>query len=66
VTKYQKHISEPILDRIDIHVEVPSVEYQKLRDDRLGGTSQVIRKRAEGARAIQRQQASEETKFLAL
>jgi hypothetical protein len=36
VTRYQKRISGPLLDRIDIHVEVPRVEYEKLSDDRLG------------------------------
>ncbi|MFH1184920.1 MAG: ATP-binding protein [Chloroflexota bacterium] len=39
VTKYQKRISGPLLDRIDIHVEVPRVEYQKLSEDRLVGMS---------------------------
>jgi predicted ATPase with chaperone activity len=34
VTKYQKRISSPLLDRIDIHVEVPRVDYQKLSKDR--------------------------------
>ena len=43
MTKYQKRISGPLLDRIDIHVEVPRVEYQKLSDDRLGEASEVIR-----------------------
>jgi magnesium chelatase family protein len=32
VTKYQKRISGPLLDRIDIHIEVPRVEYDKLSD----------------------------------
>jgi magnesium chelatase family protein len=54
VTKYQKRISGPLLDRIDIHVDVPRVEYQKLSDDRLGEPSQVIRERVEGARERQR------------
>jgi len=54
VTKYQKRISGPLLDRIDIHVEVPRVEYEKLSSDRLGETSAEIRKRVEAARAIQR------------
>jgi magnesium chelatase family protein len=30
VTKSQKRISDPLLDRIDIHIEVPRVEYEKL------------------------------------
>ena len=35
VTKYQKRISGPMLDRIDIHFEVPRVDYEKLSSDRL-------------------------------
>ena len=50
VTKYQKRISGPLLDRIDIHVEVPRVDYQKLSSDRLGETSDVIRARVQAAR----------------
>jgi magnesium chelatase family protein len=34
VTKYQKQISDPLLDRIDIHIEVPRVDYEKLSGDR--------------------------------
>jgi magnesium chelatase family protein len=55
VTKYQKRISGPLLDRIDIHVEVPRVEYQKLSDDRLGESSDRIRSRVEAARQTQRE-----------
>ena len=47
VTKYQKRISGPLLDRIDIHIEVPRVEYEKLSDDRLGEPSAAIRQRVE-------------------
>jgi magnesium chelatase family protein len=54
VTKYQKRISGPLLDRIDIHIEVPRVDYEKLSSDRLGETSVEIRKRVEAARLIQR------------
>jgi magnesium chelatase family protein len=54
VTKYQKRISGPLLDRIDIHIEVPRVEYDKLSDQRLGEPSAVIQKRVEAAREIQR------------
>jgi magnesium chelatase family protein len=55
VTKYQKRISGPLLDRIDIHVEVPRVDYQKLSSDRLGESSECIRGRVELARQKQRE-----------
>jgi magnesium chelatase family protein len=58
VTKYQKRISGPLLDRIDIHIEVPRVEYEKLSDQRLGEPSEAIQKRVEVAREIQRQRFS--------
>ena len=55
ITKYQKRISGPLLDRIDIHIEVPRVEYDKLSDQRLGEASGSIQLRVEAAREIQRQ-----------
>ena len=55
VTKYQKRISGPLLDRINIHIEVPRVDYEKLSGDRLGETSETIRKRVQAARNIQQQ-----------
>jgi magnesium chelatase family protein len=55
VTKYQKRISGPLLDRIDIHIEVPRVEYEKLSDQRLGEPSATIQKRVEAARQRQRE-----------
>jgi len=54
VTKYQKRISGPLLDRIDIHVEVPRVEYAKLSSERLGEPSAAVRERVEAARDQQR------------
>ena len=53
VTKYQKRISGPILDRIDIHIEVPRVDYEKLSGDRIGVSSESIRTRVQIARDIQ-------------
>ncbi|MGD9030115.1 MAG: YifB family Mg chelatase-like AAA ATPase, partial [Anaerolineae bacterium] len=55
VTRYQKRISGPLLDRIDIHIEVPRVDYNKLTDDRLGEPSEAIRTRVERAREVQRE-----------
>ena len=54
VTKYQKRISGPLLDRIDIHVEVPEVDYEKLSSDRTGETSALIRDRVQAARERQK------------
>src|SRR5690606_21989827 len=53
VTKYQKRISGPMLDRIDIHIEVPRVDYEKLSGNKLGETSETIRQRVQNARDIQ-------------
>lgn len=55
VTKYQKRISGPLLDRIDIHIEVPRVDYEKLSDQRTGEPSESIRLRVEAARERQRE-----------
>ena len=55
VTRYQKRISGPLLDRIDIHVEVPRVEFEKLTDERLGEPSEAVRLRVEEARQRQRE-----------
>jgi len=54
VTRYQKRLSGPLLDRIDIHLEVPRVEYEKLAGERTGEPSAVVRARVEAARARQR------------
>jgi len=53
VTKYQKQISGPLLDRIDIHIEVPRVDYEKLSGDRMGESLESIRARVHAARNIQ-------------
>jgi len=54
ISRYQKRISGPLLDRIDIHVEVPRVDYHKLTDERLGEPSEAIQARVERAREEQR------------
>lgn len=55
VSRYQKRISGPILDRIDIHIDVPSVDTQKLIDKtRVSAeNSSGIQKRVQAARKIQ-------------
>ncbi len=52
--RYQNRISGPLLDRIDNHVEVPRVDYEKLSGDRMGELSSTIRERVEQARERQR------------
>lgn len=51
--RYLGKISGPLLDRIDIHIEVTPVPFDKLSDERKGESSMVIRKRVEAAREIQ-------------
>jgi len=58
VTKYQKRISGPMLDWIDIHIEVPRLDYEKLIGDRVGESSASIRARVQAARDIQRERCS--------
>ena len=53
VQKYMAKISGPLLDRIDLHVEVPSVKYQELSDTGKSESSDAIRKRVQKARNIQ-------------
>jgi magnesium chelatase family protein len=55
VTRYQKRISGPMIDRIDIHVEVPRVEFAKLADPEPGESSSAVRARVEAARARARE-----------
>jgi magnesium chelatase family protein len=50
IARYQKRISGPLLDRIDIHVEVPRIDYEKLADKRQVEDSATIRARVQTAR----------------
>ncbi len=54
IHRYRKRISGPLLDRIDIYIDVPRVEYEKLGDHRRGEPSERIRERVEAARERQR------------
>ena len=53
IQQYLGKISGPLLDRIDIHVEVPAVPYKELRGDSASEPSAAIRERVEQARAVQ-------------
>lgn len=54
VQRYRSRISGPLLDRIDIHIEVPAVKYRDLADGREGEGSRDIGSRVERARGVQR------------
>ena len=51
--RYRARISGPLLDRIDIQVEVPAVRYKELADRTSGETSEAIRARVDRARELQ-------------
>jgi len=53
VSRYQKRISGPFIDRVDIFVEVPHIDYEKLADNRLGEKSEAVQTRVQSARSRQ-------------
>ncbi|MBQ7096887.1 MAG: YifB family Mg chelatase-like AAA ATPase [Clostridia bacterium] len=53
IMKYLGKISGPLLDRIDLHIEVPSVQYEELETKEKGESSAEIKKRVDKARRIQ-------------
>ena len=54
IHRYRSKVSGPLMDRIDIHIEVPAVPYKKLSDDRVGERSSQVLERVVKARNIQR------------
>lgn len=55
IARYRRKLSGPLMDRIDLFIEVPAVTYEKLADDHIEQESSVIRARVEKARDIQRE-----------
>ena len=58
ITTYRNKISGPLLDRIDIHIEVPSMDYQEIAALNPGELSSDIRQRATNARKVQNERFS--------
>lgn len=58
ISRYKKKMSGPLLDRIDIHLDVPFIDVEKLTGQEISEDSQTIRKRIEKAREIQRKRFS--------
>ncbi|MBI4849116.1 MAG: YifB family Mg chelatase-like AAA ATPase, partial [Nitrospirae bacterium] len=53
IHRYRQRVSGPLLDRIDIHVEVPAVPYKDLSNEYCGETSQSIRRKIQEAKHLQ-------------
>jgi magnesium chelatase family protein len=53
IQRYRSKISGPLMDRIDIHIEVPAVKYRDLANREAGESSKEIKKRIDSARRIQ-------------
>jgi len=53
VSRYQRRISGPFIDRVDIFIEVPHIDYEKLTDDRLGELSAQVQARVQDAHSQQ-------------
>ena len=61
IQRYKSRVSGPLLDRIDLHIEVPAVRYKDLSQESPGESSALIRKRVMKARAIQSQRFAKST-----
>jgi magnesium chelatase family protein len=55
VQRYRHRVSGPLLDRIDLHIEVPAVEYRDVASERVEETSAIIRERVVRARQCQQE-----------
>ncbi|MGH9632741.1 MAG: ATP-binding protein, partial [Bryobacteraceae bacterium] len=53
IQRYLGKVSGPLLDRIDLHIEVPAVPYKELRSNERGVSSADMRERVQAARAVQ-------------
>ena len=63
IRRYQNKISAPLLDRIDIHLQVRKVEFEDLHNSDTGDTSKEIRKRVNSARKIQKERFYEDERI---
>ena len=53
IIRYKRKLSGPLLDRIDLHVEVPRLKYEEMAKESSGETSKIVRERVSKAREIQ-------------
>ena len=64
VERYLSRISGPLIDRIDIHIEVPPVPYRELRGNQVGSDSAVMREQVIRARHVQQARYGKESTIL--
>ena len=60
ISMYKRKLSGPLMDRIDIFIEVPAVKYEKLADTSTQNQSQVIKEKIEKARVIQKERFAQD------
>ena len=65
IQRYVSKISGPLLDRIDIHIEVPAVKYKELRGDTEAEPSTSVRQRVMAARRLQLERYAADKKIYA-
>jgi magnesium chelatase family protein len=58
IVRYQQKISGPIIDRIDLHIEVPRLSFEELTKEKVAESSTIIRKRVEKVRKMQKKRFS--------
>ncbi|MCF8057217.1 MAG: YifB family Mg chelatase-like AAA ATPase, partial [Desulfocapsa sp.] len=63
IQRYTSKISGPLLDRIDLHLEVGAVPFQELNEERNGESSSAIKERVDGSRLLQEQRFHNNTKI---
>ncbi|MFW5734308.1 MAG: YifB family Mg chelatase-like AAA ATPase [Oceanidesulfovibrio sp.] len=63
IQRYRSKLSGPLLDRIDLHVEVPAVDYEDLRPGNRGADSATMRERIDAARDVQAERYAEDGIF---
>lgn len=59
IQRYGSKVSGPLLDRIDLHLEVGAVPFQEMNEERMGESSAAIKKRVDGTRKIQTERYTE-------
>jgi magnesium chelatase family protein len=63
VQRYESRLSGPLLDRIDMHLEVPAVPYKEMKEGHRGEPSAVVKERVEQARTLQKNRYARRKNF---